>query len=159
MMELCMRSLGLNREKSSVDMKGKPEISTAGQSMVEFALIISILVLFILVIIDLGRITYSYTTIKNAASEGARYGIVDYHWEDEGEIENFARNFLSGLTQSNTNPLIEATTEITGTAGTVSVFIAYEFRTASPVMRILIGTESFTLETSSVMDIEYFVSE
>jgi Flp pilus assembly protein TadG len=45
-----------------------------GQSMVEFALVIPVMVLLIAGIFDLGRAFYAAITITNAAREGARYG-------------------------------------------------------------------------------------
>jgi hypothetical protein len=45
-----------------------------GQSLVEFALIIPIFLLLMVVIFDLGRAVYYYSAIHNAAREGARYG-------------------------------------------------------------------------------------
>ena len=45
---------------------------TAGQSMVEFALILPLLVLFLVGIFDLGRAFFSYIAITNAAREGTR---------------------------------------------------------------------------------------
>jgi Flp pilus assembly protein TadG len=44
----------------------------SGQSMVEFALILPIFVLFIVGIFELGRAFFSYIAITNAAREGAR---------------------------------------------------------------------------------------
>ncbi|HSB65715.1 MAG TPA: TadE family protein, partial [Anaerolineales bacterium] len=44
----------------------------AGQSMVEFALILPLLVLFILGIFELGRAFFAFIAISNAAREGAR---------------------------------------------------------------------------------------
>jgi Flp pilus assembly protein TadG len=49
-------------------------VSRAGQSLVEFALMLPFLVLLLVGVIDLGRIYFSYMTIVNAAREGARYG-------------------------------------------------------------------------------------
>ena len=43
-----------------------------GQSMVEFALILPLLVLFIIGIFDLGRAFFAYIAITNAAREGTR---------------------------------------------------------------------------------------
>jgi hypothetical protein len=47
-----------------------------GQDLVEFALIIPILMLFIYGIIDLARVFQSLIVINNAAREGARYGML-----------------------------------------------------------------------------------
>lgn len=65
-----------------------------GQSMVEFALILPLFVLFIVGIFELGRAFFSYIAITNAAREGARVftfwpgkaGIVDVDTAVENEI-------------------------------------------------------------------------
>lgn len=48
-----------------------------GQTLTEFALIIPVILLVLLGLFDLGRAVYAYTTISNAAREGARVLIVD----------------------------------------------------------------------------------
>lgn len=50
---------------------------TGGQTLSEFALVIPIVLLALLGLFDLGRAIYAYTTIANAAREGARVLIVD----------------------------------------------------------------------------------
>jgi Flp pilus assembly protein TadG len=45
-----------------------------GQSLVEFALILPVLVLVLVGVFDLGRALFALITITNAAREGARYG-------------------------------------------------------------------------------------
>lgn len=47
-----------------------------GQSLVEFALTLPLLLLMVVVFIDLGRIVYFYSALNNAVREGARYAIV-----------------------------------------------------------------------------------
>ncbi|HID65103.1 MAG TPA: pilus assembly protein, partial [Anaerolineae bacterium] len=77
-----------------------------GQTMVEFALILPILLLVMFVIIESGRIFQAYITVQHAAREGARYAVTG-RWEEEfvGEpdprvasIEDVTRNALAGLT-------------------------------------------------------------
>jgi Flp pilus assembly protein TadG len=53
-----------------------------GQSLVEFALVIPLLVLVIAGLFDLGRAFYSLITITNAAREGARYGTLNVNWDE-----------------------------------------------------------------------------
>lgn len=48
-----------------------------GQALVEFALVLPILLLFLLGILDFGRAVYASHTIGNAAREAARLAIVD----------------------------------------------------------------------------------
>ena len=48
-----------------------------GQSLVEFALVLPVLLLFIFGIVDAGRLIYTYNTVSNAARDGARVAIVN----------------------------------------------------------------------------------
>ena len=47
----------------------------SGQSLVEFALTLPLLLLILLGAIDLGRVFNTYVAITNASREGARYGV------------------------------------------------------------------------------------
>jgi len=47
---------------------------TRGQSMVEFALILPLLLVFLLTAADFGRALTAYITVSSAASEGASFG-------------------------------------------------------------------------------------
>jgi hypothetical protein len=48
-----------------------------GQSLVEFALVFPLLILFLFGLFDLGRAVYAYNTVANAAREGARVATVN----------------------------------------------------------------------------------
>ena len=50
-----------------------PASSSRGQSLVEFALILPVLILIIYGVFDLGRAFYAVITVANASREGARY--------------------------------------------------------------------------------------
>ena len=52
----------------------KRDQATRGQSVVEFALVLPILLLVLAAAIDLGRFSYAYVAVQNAAKEGAFYG-------------------------------------------------------------------------------------
>lgn len=49
----------------------------AGQALVEFALVLPILLLFIFGIVDAGRLIYTYNTVANSARDGVRVAIVN----------------------------------------------------------------------------------
>lgn len=62
-----------------------------GQSMVEFALVLPMLLTLILGIFDFGRLFFAYTEVANAAREGSRYGMVKPSWvtnADSADPEN-----------------------------------------------------------------------
>jgi PKD repeat protein len=48
-----------------------------GQSLAEFALILPVLILTLLIVIDFGRLFYSYVTLTNATRVAANFGSVD----------------------------------------------------------------------------------
>jgi hypothetical protein len=83
-----------------------------GQTLVEFALILPILLLVIFVIVESGRIFQAYITVQHAAREGARYAITG-RWEEEfaeqpdprvDSIEKVAKNSLAGLGLDESQP-------------------------------------------------------
>ena len=56
-------------------MSHKQNRSARGQALVEFALIITVLLMMIFLIIESARILWAWNTVQNAAREGARYAI------------------------------------------------------------------------------------
>jgi Flp pilus assembly protein TadG len=51
--------------------------SEPGQSLLEFAILLPVLLLILLGAVDLGRLYYAQVTITNASREAARFGISD----------------------------------------------------------------------------------
>ena len=56
-------------------------LRTRGQSLVEIAILLPLLLLIFMLMLDLGRAVYYYSVIHNAAREGARYGVI--HPDDD----------------------------------------------------------------------------
>ena len=56
-------------------MKTKSTVS--GQSLVEFALTIPLILVVVLVFLDIGRAVYYYSALNNAVREGTRYATVN----------------------------------------------------------------------------------
>ena len=84
--------------------------SKPGQDLVEFALIVPILILFIFGVIDFARVFHAMNVIYNAAREGARYvsqygginkvvvsGGTDYYELQPVEIQSVVRNEAGNL--------------------------------------------------------------
>lgn len=62
----------------------------AGQSMVEMALVLPILLILVGGIMDFGWLFYNKLALTNAAREGARYAVIHYHtspdWKNESKV-------------------------------------------------------------------------
>jgi hypothetical protein len=63
-----------------------------GQGIVEFALVVSLLLLILFGIIDFSRLFFAYATMANGVREGARYGVV--HSYDELGIKERAHAMM-----------------------------------------------------------------
>lgn len=118
-----------------------------GQDLVEFAVALPVLLLLLLVIIDLGRITYAYSALHNAVREGARYGVI--HYDDPSGVEDFARSYAIGLDNSLSALNISAVYSLTDE--TITVVGTYDFKTASPILRLIFNDDSFELRAVSLM--------
>jgi Flp pilus assembly protein TadG len=110
-----------------------------GQSLVEFALLLPIFVLAVVVIFDLGRAVYYYSAIHNAAREGTRYGIV--YPKDAAGMEQKAVEYAIGLGLDVTN--VKAGSGISQPVGgfanpTVKVIVEYCFTPVTPLVERLL---------------------
>lgn len=63
-----------------------------GQGLLEFALVVSFLLITMFGIIDFARVFFGYATMSNGVREGARYAIV--HPDDLTGIEDAARGMM-----------------------------------------------------------------
>jgi len=139
-------------------MNIKRKISQAGQSLVEFALLLPILVLFLMVIFDLGRAAYYYSAINNAAREGARYGAV--RWYDADRIPKI-RVAVERLTAALNADQIDISSiyydmDVDGKDDILKVTVTYQFQTATPIISRLLGQadNTLTLRSQATMRLE-----
>jgi Flp pilus assembly protein TadG len=120
--------------------------NSAGQTLVEFALIVPIFILVIMGVFDVGRAIYAYSTINNAAHEAARLAIVDQNTADVREeavgravgvnvaVGDVTVRWLSAnytdVAPCNATPRFGCAVEVT---------VAYEFNAATPILSTLMG--------------------
>jgi Flp pilus assembly protein TadG len=103
--------------------------SIRGSAAVEFALTFPIMVVVTLMIFDLGRALFVYTTVNNMAAEGSRYAAV--HGERSSvtktadEIETYITNLGAGLEASSLTVTVAYSPNTTTTGAEVTVTIDY----------------------------------
>ena len=118
---------------------------SAGQSLVEMALILPTITLILMGVIDLGRVFYTYEALANAAREGARYCAL--HPGDTSGTKSQIAGELDTLVVADTS-----STQCPDTAkgNPVTVSIQATFTPITPLIRTITG-ESMTITASSTM--------
>ena len=124
-----------------------------GQSLIEMALLLPVMLLLSVVAIDLGRGVYYYSAIYNAAREGARYGIIDP--TDIDGINDAVKLLTVGLDQGNLSITIIPNPPDPN-INTIQVKVDYTFELVAPIAKLFApcGCGNFDLHTSSTMIVE-----
>lgn len=128
-----------------------------GQDLVEYALMIPIVLLVVVMIFDLGRVTYAYSVLYNAAREGTRYASV--HFEDTAsrtaEVTSYIHTRIPGLESSdlNVNVVWVAVTDPIE-PDRVTITLTYPFDPLTPVIAEILGADPFVIGTRSTMNLE-----
>jgi hypothetical protein len=125
-------------------MNNMDKTNLRGQTLVEWALVLPILLMVILVTIDLGRAVYYYSTVYNIAREATRFGSV--FPEDELGINEAATRLAIGLDTFEIIPTVSDTH--------VHVIVTYHFIPATPFVTTLFGSNTIPITTQSTMRIE-----
>lgn len=140
-----------------------------GQAVVEFVLVLPILLLLLAAAIDLGRFSYAYVAVQNAAKEGALYGarspLCDDNTNpacpDPNNVVWHVANEASNLKDGSGNSLLTATVACRDSAGalvqpinncvdgnTYQVTVSYPFTLITPILSSIMGS-GFTLRAES----------
>lgn len=94
-----------------------------GQTLVEFAIILPLLMLLLFGIIEFGRYLYLKNSVTNAAREGARKAVVTNPWNDSTVKQYLVDNSAISLNVGNID--ITPSSPSQGTAVTVTVEIPF----------------------------------
>jgi Flp pilus assembly protein TadG len=127
----------------------------SGQSLIEFALLLPVFLLFAVIVFDLGRAVYYYSAVHNAAREGARYGAV--HPNDYAGMKATAVNYAIGLGLVAANVTAgPGTSQIVGgfPNPTVKVTVIYSFSPATPLLERFLPGGTISLRGEAVMRTE-----
>lgn len=107
-----------------------------GQSMVEMALTMPILVLIVAGILDLGRAYFTFVTLSDAAAEGAAYAAI--HPTDTVQVIERAADTTNGLVVLDPSMVsVDYAELIPGSSITVTV--EYEYQLLTPIVQSFIN--------------------
>lgn len=130
-------------------LKGTNKIrKNTGQTLVELAIILPVLVALIFGMTDFGRVLNGYMVATQASREGARAAVLG---ADNAAVEIKVRTAASTLDQAQ---LIVATTPATRTRGdSVTVAITYNVDIVTPLINTMLS-DPFPVNCQTVMRIE-----
>ncbi len=123
---------------------------TLGQSTVEFALAVPLLLLLVFGIIDFGRALNVAVILSNAAREGVRAGIARGATDDE--IRAAARS-IAGLS-GNVNVTISPTQATRKAGDTLTVTVSTSFTPVTPLLAVLVPGGSVPIQAKSSRVVE-----
>lgn len=121
-----------------------------GQSLVEMALVLPVLLLLLMGLFDFGRAIFAYNSVSNAAREGARLAIVDQTLASGTYLaatEAANQATALGLDPTDVNdvrvrflmPDLATTCATRGIGCIAEVRVQYEFRAITPIIGAIIG--------------------
>ena len=134
--------------------------SERGQSLVELAITLPILILLLLGTLDFGMGIFSYSMLRDAAQEGAFYG--SFNPANVAEIENRARNIsprakdaiFSSPVQLRDKDLVKVSVKTLGkacqgaedgVANSIQVNVSYRYPILMPFIGRLVGSNTIPL--------------
>ncbi len=140
--------------------KRNPHRNERGQSLVELAISLPVLILILLGTVDFGMAIFSYSVLRDAAQEGAFYG--SFNPSNKAEIENRARNISphkeDGRSASIVNlrdkELVKVTVKAIGNscqgitnekANSMQVSVSYKYPILMPFAGQVIGSPTISL--------------
>src|SRR4026209_820501 len=140
---------------------------TLGQSLVEFALVLPVFLLFFAAALDLGRVFYANITLNNAAREGAFQAAIKPHeyMEDQPcdlvtnsvvcRIQNETRGSMIAIAPTDIDMTCSVADCANVSGSLVTVEVRGRFRLITPLLSIVFGGQDLDLSSSAVAQIEY----
>lgn len=121
-----------------------------GQSVVETAIILPLIILILMGIFDFGMMFNNYLIISNASREGARSAAVG---SSDYQIKTIVENVTSSLDQSKLSITIIPNQSLRKKGDEVTVIVKYNYSPITPVIAAIVSN-SIKLDAMAVMRME-----
>ncbi len=113
-----------------------------GQSLVEFALILPVLLIILAGVLDLGRLYYAYVAVTDAAAEGAAYAAI--HPDDADQIFDRAQAASGGLIEIDEG-MVEIECPTIASGDPITVTVSYTFTVVTPFINAMVPDDMLML--------------
>jgi Flp pilus assembly protein TadG len=124
-------------------------LRTRGQSLVEFALVLPVLLIVLLGIFAFGRAIFAYNAVSNAAREGMRVAIVN---QNAAAIEAEALAATTGMDPNEITVTFTPCTGPTVLGCMVKVKVAYNWSAITPIIGSVVGPRELASEAGMVVE-------
>ena len=121
----------------------------AGQSLIEFALIIPLFIFIVLFIFDIGRAVYYYNVLYNAVREGARFAAVGAPLTNETGIQNVVVDKAFGM------DLTTSDVDVNWLDGFVTISADYDYAPITPIISGLLPGNVLDMSVDASMKMEF----
>lgn len=119
-----------------------------GQSLVEFALILPVLLIILSGVLDLGRLYYAYVAVTDAAAEGASYASI--RPTDRDGIYARAQSASGGMVVLDPDLVEVAPDPPPTTSGAqIAVTVSYTFTLLTPFMQVIVPEGTLLLQSQA----------
>lgn len=108
-----------------------------GQSLLEMALVLPVLLIILAGLLDLGRLYYAYVAIKDAAGEGATFAAIHPEESSRAELYERVQTASGGLVRIDP-ALIKVDCPVIAAGATVTVTVGYSFTVATPLVNAIV---------------------
>ncbi|MBI4787294.1 MAG: pilus assembly protein [Chloroflexi bacterium] len=133
------------------DSRGRFKFILSGQSLLEFALVLPVLVLVVFGMFDLGSAVITQNMMANAAREGARTGIILAN--TDANIRAQVRATAPTLTLTDAQIGI-APSPVRTFNSPISVTVTFTYTPMTPIVGQIVGNGGLQLSANSVMVVE-----
>lgn len=119
-----------------------------GQSLVEFALVLPLLILLLGGVLELGRLFFAYVAITDAAAEGATYASVRPSSSIQ-DITTRAQQAAGGLVQLDPS-MVQVQRPSLAAGAPITVTITYPFQLITPLLGDLVPGRTIPIRATAV---------
>ena len=146
---------------SYVHTSASPKVNERGQSLVEFTLMMSIIMILMLGLLDLGRAFFTFLAMQDAAGEGASFASVHPTWVDNvSKPESADPNNVTYRVKNSapTGTLVDMNTAIVTVTDSgspdigslITVTLTANYQLVTPFVGGIIGSQTLPLTVRSV---------
>jgi Flp pilus assembly protein TadG len=115
-----------------------------GQSLLEFALIVPILLIILAGVLDLGRLYYAYVAVTDAAAEGASYAAIHPQAYERAEVLQRAQEASGALVQIDPT-MVQVDCPAVAAGAPITVTVSYSFTVATPLLNVIVPSGELRL--------------